>query len=197
VRVDSHRVTLASGSPQRRAILDQLGIAHRVVEPHAEELTEGEPAALVVENALRKALSVARAGGEAGATVLGSDTVVAHSGRVLGKPCDEDEARAMLCDLSGRSHEVHSGIALVGPGGGHRTAAASSTVCFADLGPGRLAWYLASGEWRERAGAYAIQGRGAALIEAIEGDYTTVVGLPVAALLALAPELLHGPPAGD
>jgi septum formation protein len=178
---------LASRSPQRRAILEQLGVAFRVDAPDVAELTEGDPATLVRENALRKARALAGA-----ERVLGADTAVVLGGEVFGKPRDEAQAGAFLERLSGRAHEVMSGIAVVEPGGDERSDVAVTTVRFRRLEPRDLAWYLASGEWRERAGGYAIQGRGAALVEEIEGDYWNVVGLPVAALLRLVPDLLDG-----
>lgn len=193
---------LASRSPQRRAILEQLGVDFRVEAPDVEELTEGEPRRLVRENAMRKARAVAaRSGRElagegppaAGAErVLGADTAVVLDGRIFGKPRDEAEAETFLRRLSGRTHEVMSGIALREPGGAERSDVAVTRVRFRRLEHRDLAWYLATGEWSERAGGYAIQGRGAALVEEIEGDYWNVVGLPVAALLRLMPGLLEG-----
>jgi septum formation protein len=180
-------VILSSRSPQRRAILEQLGVAFRVEAPDVEELTRGDPRALVRENALRKARAVAAA-----ERVLGADTAVVLDGRVFGKPSDEHEAETFLRRLSGRTHEVMSGIALREPDGAERSDVAVTKVRFRRLEARDLAWYLATEEWRERAGAYAIQGRGAALVEGIEGDYWNVVGLPVAALLRLAPDLLAG-----
>jgi septum formation protein len=141
-----------------------------------EELTEGDPHVVALENARRKAAAVD--GG--GVPVLGVDTVVALDGRMYDKPANADEARATLRALSGRTHTVISGIAL-----GERISLAETRVTFRDL-DGYLDWYLATGEWRDRAGGYAIQGRGAALVTRIEGDYLNVVGLPVAALLDLA-----------
>jgi septum formation protein len=179
---------LASRSPQRRAILEQLGVEFRVEAPEVEELTEGDPRRVVRENAMRKARAV-QAGGEA---VLGADTAVVLDGRIFGKPRDEAEAETFLRRLSGRTHEVMSGIALREPGGAERCDVAVTRVRFRRLEQPDLAWYLASGEWSERAGAYAIQGRGAALVEEIEGDYWNVVGLPVAALLRLMPGLVEG-----
>ena len=176
------RLILASGSPRRRAILEQLGIAFEVVVPEVEELTEGDPRELVLENARRKAAAVE------GELVLGADTTVALDGAILGKPRDEHEARAFLTSLSGRAHEVWSGIALSG-----NTAAVVTHVTFRDIA-GLIDWYLATGEWDGKAGAYAIQGRGAALVERIEGDYSNVVGLPIPALLELMPDLLQGIP---
>jgi septum formation protein len=181
-------VILSSRSPQRRAILEQLGVDFRVEAPEVEELAGGEPRRLVRENALRKARAVAATG----ELVLGADTAVVLDGRVFGKPRDEEEAETFLRRLSGRTHEVMSGIALREPGGAERNDVAVTRVRFRRLEQPDLAWYLATGEWTGRAGAYAIQGRGAALVEEIEGDYWNVVGLPVAALLRLVPDLLQG-----
>jgi septum formation protein len=179
-------LTLASRSPQRRAILEQLGVDFRVVVPDVEELREGEPRALVVENALRKARAVE------GECVLGVDTAVVLDGRVFGKPHDENEAKTFLRRLAGRTHEVHGGIALCGEHGEERTSHAVTLVRFRMLEPPDLERYVATGEWRERAGGYAIQGRGSVLVERVEGDFWNVVGLPVAELVKLAPDLLRG-----
>ena len=176
------RLILASRSPQRRAILEQVGIDFEVVVPDVEELTEGEPGAVVLENALRKARAVR------GALVLGCDTEVVLDGRVHGKPGDEREAERFLRALSGREHQVVSGLALV-ENGRKATAVARTGVTFRRLDEPTLRWYLASGEWRERAGGYAIQARGAALVASIDGDYLNVVGLPLATLLELKPSL--------
>ena len=178
-------ITLASRSPQRRAILEQLGIDFVVAEPRGvEELAQGEPQEVVVENALRKARSVE------GDLVLGVDTDVFLDGRVFGKPSSRGEAESMLARLSGRSHEVWSGIAIR-EGGEERTSVACTKVRFGLLDQPLLDWYLDSGEWEGRAGGYAIQGRGAALVESIDGDFWNVVGLPVPDLLELAPELFR------
>ncbi|HEX7292836.1 MAG TPA: Maf family protein [Conexibacter sp.] len=179
-------MVLASRSPQRRAILQQLGVAFDVVVSDAEELLEGDPVEVAVENARRKALAI-----DAEAPVLGVDTVVVLDGAIYGKPADAGAARATLKRLSGRIHEVVSGIAVV-EAGETRTASATTRVSFRDLDAATLDWYLATEEWRERAGGYAIQGRGAALVAGIEGDYLNVVGLPVTALLELLPGILHG-----
>jgi septum formation protein len=167
-------VILASRSPQRKAILEQLGFRFEVVVPDVEELEDGDPREMVVENALRKMRAVP------GDFVLGVDTTVVVDGRSYGKPADEDEARETLELLSGRTHEVWSGIAL-----NERTAAACTEVTFRRLPQPLLRWYLDSGEWRDRAGGYAIQGKGAALVERIAGDFWNVVGLPVPTLLDL------------
>jgi septum formation protein len=181
-------ILLASRSPQRRAILEQLGVEFRVEAPDVEELTDGEPRRLVRENALRKARAIQAPD----SSVIGADTAVVLDGTVFGKPGDEAEAETFLRRLSGRTHEVMSGIALLEPGRPERSDVAVTRVRFRSLEPADLAWYLATGEWRDRAGAYAIQARGAALVEEIEGDYWNVVGLPVAALLRLVPDLLAG-----
>jgi septum formation protein len=191
--VSATRLILASRSPQRRAILEQLGLSFDVVVPDVEELMEGDPATLVVENARRKALAVAtgqRAGSNA-ATVLGVDTVVVVDGRAYGKPADAEAAAAMLRMLAGREHRVLSGICVCVGGEEPRTAIAATGVTFRPLDEGVLAWYLKSGEWQERAGGYAIQGRGAALVATIDGDYLNVVGLPVGALQDLIPGLIR------
>jgi septum formation protein len=149
-----------------------------------EELEAGEPRALVLENARRKARAVP------GAPVLGADTAVVLDGDPLGKPADAAQAEDFLRRLSGREHEVMSAVVLRDRDG-ERSDVDVTRVWFRPLGPAELRWYLATEEWRGRAGGYAIQARGAALVERIEGDYLNVVGLPVAALLRLAPELLH------
>jgi septum formation protein len=177
---------LASRSPQRRAILAQLGIAFSVEVPDVEELEVGPPAEVAVENAYRKAASVANADG---APVLGVDTVVAVGPRMYGKPADAAHARDTLRALGGRAHVVISGVCLL-DGDRPRTAAATTTVEFRALDDALIDWYVQTEEWRERAGGYAIQGHGAALVQRIDGDYTNVVGLPVPTLLELAPGLL-------
>jgi septum formation protein len=181
-------LVLASGSPQRRAILTQLGIDFRVVVSGVDELEVGAPAAVAGENARRKATAVAER--ERGATVLGVDTVVALDGVLYGKPADEAAARATLEALSARTHTVVSGVCLVTSDAEIREESAVTEVAFRALSDRLLDWYLAAGEWHERAGGYAIQGRGAAFVTGIRGDYFNVVGLPVAALLELAPGLL-------
>lgn len=181
------RLVLASRSPQRRAILEQLGISFSVEVPQVEELEEGPPHEVALENAYRKAAAIA--GESTNGPVLGVDTVVSLGARLYGKPADPDDARATLAALAGRRHAVISGVCLI-VDGRPRTAAASTWVQFRALDERLIDWYVASGEWRERAGGYAIQGRGAALVAAIEGDYLNVVGLPVATLLELAPDLL-------
>ena len=176
---------LASRSPQRKAILEQLGIAFEIRVPDVEELTDGDPEAVVLENARRKA----RAAVSGDERVLAVDTEVLIDGELLGKAATDEEARRFLERLSGRTHTVLSGLCLL-EAETERSGIADTLVAFRTLSPELVRWYVETGEWRERAGAYAVQGHGAALAERIEGDYWNVVGLPVPALLALAPDLL-------
>jgi septum formation protein len=168
-------ILLASRSPQRRAILEQLRIPFTVVAPHYEEHGE-DP----VEHAAGKARSVD--GGER--PVLGVDTVVVCDGRVLGKPADASEAEQMLETLGGKTHEVVSGLCLRTPAW-EELHSETTKVTFRPLAARDLAAYLSTGEWESRAGGYAIQGVGAALVERIDGDYLNVVGLPGALLIRL------------
>jgi septum formation protein len=173
----SQPLLLASRSPQRRAILAMLGIAFEVVTPDYDEPDlPGTPGQVAVAHARGKAAAVE------GELVLGVDTIVVIDGRVLGKPCGQDEAREYLGLLSGRTHEVHSGLCLRA-GAAEHVRHAVTAVTFAPLDAADVDWYLASGEWRERAGGYAVQGLGAALVRSIDGDYQNVVGLPVPALI--------------
>lgn len=183
---------LASSSPQRKAILEQLGVRFRIVVPAVDELADGPPEALVLENAHRKAAAAVAGLGlsDSAQPVLGVDTVVALGAQVYGKPRDRVQARAILEALSGRTHRVFSGVCVIA-GGNARAAAAVTSVAFRLLDAATLDWYLDSDEWQGRAGGYAIQGRGAALVERIDGDYLNVVGLPVATLLDLYPSALY------
>lgn len=158
-----------------------------------QELSAGDPATVATENARRKALALAAPGARGhGRTVLGVDTIVVLGGAIHGKPADAAHARRTLGALAGSSHLVLSGLCVVEPGGGEpRTALAQTHVRFRALDDATLDWYVATGEWEGRAGGYAIQGRGAALVAAIEGDYLNVVGLPISALLDLLPAILH------
>jgi septum formation protein len=184
------RLVLASGSPQRRAILGDLGLDFAVRVPEVAEEDEGAPRVVASENALRKALAGAEAGGPgADELVIGCDTLVATEVEIWGKPPNEDAARETLRRLSGRTHEVVSGLALVRRGD-VRAATEVTKVTFRELDDETIDWYVACGEWEGRAGGYAIQGRGAALVRHIEGDYLNVVGLPVAALIDLSPGLM-------
>ena len=177
---------LASTSPQRRAILEQLGIPFEVVEPRYEERGD-DP----VEHAAGKARSVAADAAGDDRPVLGVDTVVVCGGLVLGKPAGAGEAEEMLETLGGRTHEVVSGLCLHTPGW-EELRRETTRVEFRPLTPRDLAAYVATGEWEGRAGAYAIQGRGGGLVRRIEGDYLNVVGLPAAALVELLATLFPG-----
>lgn len=186
-------LVLASTSPQRRAILEQLRIPFEAVAPEYREddPPDADPAELVRRHAQGKARSVHREG----RVTLGVDTTVHLDGRVYGKPAEREQAATMLRQLSGRTHTVLSGLCLLGPGF-EVVQHESTAVTFRLVSPRELDVYLASGEWEARAGAYAIQGLGGRLVERIEGDYLNVVGLPGALLVSLlerrAPQLLSG-----
>jgi septum formation protein len=183
---------LASRSPQRRAILEQLGIPFDVVAPGYEEVTPPAPAdatQVVREHAQGKARSVAEDAGDR--PVLGVDTEVVLQGQIFGKPADATEAEQMLEELSGKTHVVMSGLCLLTPGW-EVVEHEGTRVTFRELTPRDLASYVATGEWEGRAGAYAIQGRGGALVRSIEGDYLNVVGLPASCLVRLLAERFAG-----
>jgi septum formation protein len=193
------------------------------VIPEVEELTEGEPETVVVENARRKATAGMNTAASEGDLVLGVDTEVVLDGRVLGKARTEEEARKRLQALSGRTHEVLSGMVAItakpsrlhfvgseptnhslgrdrppsvpGQPPEERAGVERSSVTFRQLPGTLLDTYLASGEWRDRAGAYAVQGLGSSLVERVEGDLSNVIGLPVGLILQLVPDLLDT--AGD
>jgi len=180
-------LVLASGSPQRRALLERLGTAFTVRVSDASELEQGpDPAEVAVENALRKARAVRHGG--APEAVLGCDTIVVLDGVIYGKPPDAAAARETLSALGGRTHEVISGLALLLPHE-QRTAVARTRVTFRVLDAQLLDWYVGTEEWRGRSGGYAIQGAGAKLALAVDGEEENVVGLPLATLLDLYPEL--------
>ena len=184
-------ILLASTSPQRRAILEQLGVPFDVVAPRYVEHDppEADAVELVRAHAQGKARSVAAEAGER--PVLGVDTAVVLAGRIYGKCANAEEATDMLIALGGRTHAVVSGLCLATPGW-EVVEHASTRVTFRSLTPRDVAMYVASGEWEGRAGAYAIQGLGAALVSQIEGDYLNVVGLPAALLVRLLAERFPG-----
>lgn len=178
------RLVLASASPRRRDILRQLGLDPEVRPADVDErLLPGEdPAEHVRRLAREKAARVLES--EPDALVIAGDTVVVRDGEVLGKPTDADEAVAMLLSLSGKTHQVLSGLAIAGAD--HAVDAVTRTsVRFRTFGQDTARGYVATGEPMDKAGAYGIQGLGAALVEGVEGDYYSIVGLPVAALLRL------------
>ena len=186
------RLILASTSPQRRAILEQLRIPFEIVAPDyvEEDPPDADPSELVRRHAQGKARSVH----QAGKVTLGVDTTVVLDGRLYAKPADRADAARMLNELSGRTHTVLSGLCLLGAGEDVVSHEATD-VTFRLLSRGAVEMYLESGEWEGRAGAYAIQGLGGRLVERIEGDYLNVVGLPGALLVTLlehhAPKLLE------
>ncbi|MDP9304477.1 MAG: Maf family protein [Actinomycetota bacterium] len=182
---------LASTSPQRKAILEQLHIPFDVVAPKYDEETplDADPLQLVRRHAREKARSVADIAEDR--PVVGIDTAVVLGGRIFGKPTNATDAEEMLEELSGKAHVVVSGLCLLTPGW-EDVEHEATQVAFRELTPRELGTYVASGEWEGRAGGYAIQGRGAALVRAIEGDYLNVVGLPAALLVRLLADRFSG-----
>ncbi len=176
-------VTLASGSPQRVEILRKLGLEFEVVVPGVEELSGGDPEVEVVENARMKARAVERDG-----VVIACDTDVVLDGKALGKPADAEGARSYLDRMSGRAHEVLSGLVVL-VDGEERSGLERTTVVFKELSEAEKQRYVDFGEWQGRSGGYAIQTLGSTLVERVEGSVSNVVGLPVGLLFALAPEL--------
>ena len=173
-------LVLASGSPRRAELLRQAGIRFEVSVPDVDEtLHPGEaPEAYVRRLAAAKARHVAAS--HPGRPVLGADTTVVVDGQVLGKPCDAADAVRMLGQLSGRSHLVLTGVCLIGPAGETRIDAAVTTVEFRALQAAEIGEYVDSGEPMDKAGGYAIQGGAAGFVTRLDGEYSNVVGLPVA-----------------
>lgn len=170
---------LASASPRRRELLAQIGIIPDMIrDPAVDEmpLRDEAPRALALRLARAKAVHGAR---EPGAFVLAADTVVAVGRRILGKPADDVEARRCLTLLSGRRHRVHTAVAVVAPDGRLATRCCDSIVTFERLQAAEIEAYVAIGEWRGRAGGYAIQGQAAAFVRYLQGSYSGVVGLPL------------------
>jgi septum formation protein len=176
---------LASASPQRRGILEDLGLSFTVQATDVDEIESGAPESVAVANAIAKARA---ADAPPGTLVIGCDTVVATEAGLWGKPTDAEDAKRTLEHLSGRTHQVVSGLAVVA-GGELRTAATTTLVTFVDVSSTSVTRYVQSGEWEGRAGGYAIQGAGATLVARIDGDLLNVIGLPVCALREIAPEL--------
>jgi septum formation protein len=177
------KVVLASGSPQRSEILGKLGVEFEVVVSGVDELSGGDPEVEVLENARLKARAVARDG-----VVIACDTDVALDGKALGKPADAAEARGYLDRMSGRAHDVLSGLVVL-MDGEERSGLERTTVVFKELSEAEKERYVAFGEWEGRSGGYAIQTLGSTLVERLEGSVSNVVGLPVGLLIDLAPEL--------
>ena len=174
---------LASASPRRTALLTMLGLAHEVAPAEVDEsLLPGEDAPAHVERLAREKAGVIAAR-RPEALVLGSDTVVVLDGEILGKPARRQEAVATLMRLSGRDHVVFTGLALAAPGGPVHAVVSTTRVRFRDFDESTARRYVATGEPMDKAGSYGIQGLGAALIDEVDGDYFTVVGFPIPALV--------------
>ena len=180
--LDVRPLVLASTSPARRALLQQLGLRFECVAPAVEERLDptGDPVAQAIRLALEKARAVfAR---RPDALVVGADQVLVLDGRALGKPADEEEARAQLRSMAGRRHELVTGVAVIGAEGAWQAHERTALQVRA-LDPAEIDAYVATGEWRGCAGGYRVEGRGLALFERIDGDFTNVLGLPVPLLL--------------
>lgn len=178
---------LASGSPRRRELLSLLNLPFEVRPSDADESTpeDWKPEKIVTELALRKARAVIGTEMPENAIVIGSDTIVVLDGQVLGKPANAEEAAGMLRRLSGRQHDVYTGLACIGvPEQPARTLSGyrSASVTMRAISDSEIAAYIATGEPMDKAGSYAVQGLGAVFVERIEGDYHAIVGLPVALL---------------
>jgi septum formation protein len=174
------QLVLASASPRRHQLLGWLGIEYAVEPAEIDERAEANEGARELVRRLARAKAAAVAGRRPQAWVLGCDTVVEIDGTLLGKPADEADARVMLARLAGREHRVATGIALLAPGGALRAdEVVLTSVRFRPLDAGAIAAYVASGEPADKAGAYAIQGLGAGLIERVDGSFTNVIGLPL------------------
>lgn len=186
-------LVLASASPRRRDLLAGLGLRFTVRPVDVDETPRAgeEPRAYVLRLAEEKALE--RVG--EGELVLAADTTVVLDGEILGKPADEAEAREMLGRISGREHTVLTGVALAeakeSDGDGARAVAEETRVRMAPMSTDEIAWYAATGETLDKAGSYAVQGIGAMFVEAVFGDYTNVVGLPLPATYRLFREAGH------
>lgn len=190
-----YKIILASRSPRRREILSALGVRFEIVSADADESSDvTDPARLVSELALVKgratrSLLAAEGRWNDETVVIAADTVVAVDGRILGKPKSEEDARSMLRSLSGKGHEVVSGVALLS-GNREISVSESTGVYFSALSDSDIERYVASGEPMDKAGAYAVQGRASLWIERLDGDYFNVVGLPVHRLNELTKEFL-------
>jgi septum formation protein len=181
-------VVLASASPRRRELLGSLGLAVEIVGSSYVEAPL--PGRSPLETAVAHARGKLAGASPRPALTIAADTVVDLDGEALGKPADDDEARAMLTRLSGREHRVHTAFALRDAAGEIRhVEAVTTTVRFLALEPATIAAYVASGDPRDKAGAYGIQGFAATLVDRVDGDYFTVVGFPLAAFARALPKL--------
>jgi len=181
----SHPMILASRSPRRKELLSRLGLTFTIIPPHVMETNDAtaDPVQHVASLAALKAQDVAQ--GYPQYLILAADTVVAINRRLLGKPANEEEAQAMLRLLSGNTHEVYTGFTLsLRERGFQYTEVVTSRVAFRSMDAKEIAWYTATDEPYDKAGAYAVQGKGAAFISAIYGSHTNVMGLPLCEVVA-------------
>jgi len=184
------QIILASGSPRRRQLLSQAGISHKVIVSNADETVTGNPKEQVEELALRKANAVLSLVTEPGnAIIIAADTLVAIGDDVLGKPADHKEAFAMLKKLQGNTHIVYTGVALLRLGGEPIVFSDRAEVTFRNLADEEILAYIATGEPFDKAGAYGIQERGSVLVERVNGDFYTVMGLPISMVCARLMEM--------
>ena len=179
------RLILASNSPRRRELLEQIGVEFEVIPSNAEEkVTKQEPSEVVEELSRQKAEDVAAAVEDG--IVLGADTVVCQDGQIMGKPKDEADAKQMLQKLQGEEHSVYTGVTILVKENGAvqhvQTFSQETKVYVYEMTDEEIDRYIATGEPMDKAGAYGIQGRFAAYVDGIEGDYNNVVGLPVSAV---------------
>lgn len=182
---NTRHIILASGSPRRRELLSSLGLSFEVLASDADESTPPEwtPEAIVQSLALRKAEAVIPQAGDRNALIIGSDTIVVLDGQVLGKPADKPDSARMLRMLQGRTHQVYTGVACIGlPERITQVDYRVTSVSMRAMSEEEISAYIATGEPADKAGSYAIQGLGATLVEAIEGCYFNVVGLPLSLL---------------
>lgn len=179
-----YRFILASASPRRRELLKQIGVAFEVMPAKGEEvITKEQPEQAVMELSRQKAEEIAAGIQDEQVLVLGADTVVVYDGKILGKPKDETDARAMLSMLSGRTHSVFTGVTVIVIRNGKSEIHSfyeETKVTMYPMTDAQISYYIQTGEPMDKAGAYGIQGKGAVFIEKINGDYNNVVGLPVA-----------------
>lgn len=189
----AYKFILASASPRRRELLEQVGAEFEVIPAQGEEkITSNKPQDAVLELSARKAREVAGRLQEADAVVLGADTVVAFGGNILGKPRDEADAARILSLLSGNTHSVYTGVTVIVLRGGERKEYSfyeETEVTMYPMTEQQISSYIRTGEPMDKAGAYGIQGKGAVFVEKIQGDYNNVVGLPVAKIFQLIGKL--------
>ena len=173
------KIILASNSPRRKELLQQVGIDFEVQAANVEEITDkNKPDEVVMDLSQLKAKAIADK--NPGRVILAADTVVAYDGDILGKPADEEDAFNMLLGLSGKTHQVYTGVTIVDEAGKINTFSECTEVVMYDNSPELIKKYIATGEPMDKAGAYGIQGKGAVLVKEIKGDYNNVVGLPLA-----------------